>query len=269
MKIKFFPVLLLFMIILSCSNNESSQIDNTQKETTKIEIPTPTATLTPVETKIPIETKVNENSVQEVATLTPKVSTEESQIKEEPVKTNVEGNLSVEIDPNSIARYIVYEQLVRWASPRDVVGETKVTEGKLVFGKDGEIIPEESIIIVDLKNLKSDSDKRDDYIKRNALESNKYPEGIFIPDTIQGLQWPFPTEGDHTFTMLGDMTVHGITKPVEWTVEANVVNKEVKGKASTKFDFSYFDINKPDLRFILILDDELRIELDFTASVNS
>ena len=102
MKIKFFPVILLFMIILSCSDNESSQIENTQKETTKIEIPTPTTTLTPVETKIPMETKVNENSVQEVATLTPKVSTEESQIKEEPVKTNVEGNLSVDIDPNSI-----------------------------------------------------------------------------------------------------------------------------------------------------------------------
>ena len=133
MKIKFFPVLLLFMIILSCSNNESNQIDNIEKETTKIEIPTPTATLTPVETKIPIETKVTENSVQEVATPTPKVSIEESQIKEEPVKANLEGNLSVDIDPNSIARYIVYEQLVRWASPRDVVGETKVTEGKLVF----------------------------------------------------------------------------------------------------------------------------------------
>ena len=264
MKIKFTPLLLLFLILLSCSNSESTPIDNTDKGITKIEIPTPTATL------IPVEAKEIENSTQDVATPTPtpKVSTEESQIKEEPIKANVNGKLSVDIDPNSIARYIVYEQLVRWASPKDVVGETKVTEGKLVFDKDGDVIPEESIIIVDLKNLKSDSNKRDDYIKRSALESNKYPEGIFIPETIQGLEWPFPTEGDHTFTMLGDMTVHGITKPVEWTVEANVVNQEVKGKASTKFDFSYFDINKPDLKFILILDDELRIELDFTAKVN-
>ena len=34
----------------------------------------------------------------------------ESQIKEEPIKANVNGKLSVDIDPNSIARYIVYEQ---------------------------------------------------------------------------------------------------------------------------------------------------------------
>ena len=66
MKIKLFPVLLLFMIILSCSNNESNQLDNTEKETTKIAIPTPTPTLLPVETKLPVGTEVTENSTQEL-----------------------------------------------------------------------------------------------------------------------------------------------------------------------------------------------------------
>ena len=149
------------------------------------------------------------------------------------------------------------------------MGETKVTKGRLVFNESGNIIPGESIIIVDLKNLKSDSNKRDDYIKKSALESNKYPEAIFVPDTIEGLDWPFPTIGDHTFKMFGDMTVHGVIKPVEWLVQTSVVDDIVNGTAVTKFDFSYFDIEKPNLGFILILDDELRIELEFTAMVNS
>lgn len=263
MKIKFTPLLLLFLILLSCSNNETNEVDQMVEKTNFVDVSTPTATSIPVE---PTDSVI---TPEPISTPLPKKISNDSQIKEDPIKANVDGKLSVDIDPNSIARYIVYEQLVRWASPKDVVGETKVTEGKLVFDKDGNVIPDESVIIVDLKNLKSDSNKRDDYIRRSALESNKYPEGIFIPETIQGLEWPFPSEGDHTFTMLGDMTVHGVTKPVEWIVEANVVNQEVKGKASTKFDFSYFDINKPDLKFILILDNELRIELDFTATVNS
>ena len=65
MKIKFTPLLLLFLILLSCSNSESTPIDNTDKGITKIEIPTPTATL------IPVEAKEIENSTQDVATPTP------------------------------------------------------------------------------------------------------------------------------------------------------------------------------------------------------
>ena len=43
----------------------------------------------------------------------------------------------------------------------------------------------------------------------------------------------------------------------------------VTGQASTSFTFDTFDLDIPRLAFIMSVEDNIRVELDFTASVST
>ena len=175
----------------------------------------------------------------------------------------------INIEKGSTARYIVREQLVRWVSEKDVSGETKLVEGKIIISSEGKLIAKGSKFVVNVKSLKSDESKRDNYIRNNALESNKFPEAIFEINIMEGLNGPLPTSGEINLRLIGDMTIHGVTKEITWTLLANIENEDIKGIAKTSIDFDTFDIKKPSLPFILTLDDTLLLELDFIARIQN
>ena len=120
------------------------------------------------------------------------------------------------------ARYLVREQLARLDFPNDAVGETNDVSGNIIFDKDGSVKSESSRIIVDLSTLKSDEPRRDRYLSRNSLETSKYPEANFIIEEVQGMKWPVEKNiGLVELQLIGQMTVHGVSKPLTWTVEGN------------------------------------------------
>ena len=83
------------------------------------------------------------------------------------------------------------------------------------------------------------------------------------------LPWPLPTDGETSFQLAGDMTVHGVTKPATWEVTAQFSDGSVTGQAKTSFTFGTFDMAVPRLFFILSVEDNIRLEMDFVASVTS
>ena len=167
------------------------------------------------------------------------------------------------------ARYLVREQLARLDFPNDAVGQTNDVSGNIVFGKDGSVKSESSRIIVDLSTLKSDEPRRDRYLSRNSLETSKYPEASFIIEEVQGMKWPIEKNiGLVELQLIGQMTVHGVSKSLIWTVEGNILDEDtMQGTAKTEFQFSYFDITIPRLAFILSVEDRIRLEFDFIAEI--
>ena len=65
----------------------------------------------------------------------------------------------INIEKGSTARYIVREQLARWISEKDVSGETKLVEGKIIISSEGKLIAKGSRFVVNVKSLKSDVSK--------------------------------------------------------------------------------------------------------------
>ena len=131
---------LLCLFILACSN--TTDIDSPIYVNDKEEQPTAIA---------------KANNVSEESTLVEKI---------------------INIEKGSTARYIVREQLARWVSEKDVSGETQLVEGKIIISSEGKLIAKGSRFVVNVKSLKSDESKRDNYIKNNALESNIENEDI-------------------------------------------------------------------------------------------
>jgi polyisoprenoid-binding protein YceI len=160
-------------------------------------------------------------------------------------------------------RYRVREQLARIEFPSDAVGATSAVTGEIVIADDGSIDRDRSKFTVDLRRLKSDSDRRDGYIQRRTLETEMYPTVEFVPTTITGLATPPQSSGDLALTVRGDMTIHGTTKAVTWEVTARAAGGAYTGRARTAFTFENFGLTKPRVASVLSVVDTIRLEYDF------
>jgi len=161
------------------------------------------------------------------------------------------------------ARYRVREQLAGLDFPNDAVGITKGVRGIIVIDDEGRVIPEDSWFVVDLTTLKSDKERRDGYVQRRLLETEEHPTAELIPTEVRGLPWPLPTRGAMSFELVGDLTVHGVTNPTTWQVNAEPVEDGFLGTATTKFTFEDFGLEKPRVAVVLSVDDEIQLELQF------
>jgi len=165
----------------------------------------------------------------------------------------------------SQASYHAREQLASKTLPSDAVGTGPVS-GSLALGPNGSVAADQSTLTVDLTQLKSDDSRRDNYIMNNTLETSRYPTATFVARSVQGLPTSLPTSGSATFQLLGDLTVHGMTKPVTWDVSAQFASTTVSGSATTSVNLSDFGMTPPKVGPVLNVEDAMTLELAFTAN---
>ena len=161
------------------------------------------------------------------------------------------------------ARYFVREQLASVNFPSDAVGVTDSLTGAITVDDKGQVVPAESKIVANISYLKSDRDMRDGFIRRRTMDTGKYPTVTLVPREIKGLAMPIQDSGRVTFTLLGDLTVKGVTRPTTWTVMAGMRRGAVRGTASTGFTFADFQLEKPKVMSILSVADSIHLVYDF------
>jgi polyisoprenoid-binding protein YceI len=161
------------------------------------------------------------------------------------------------------ARYRVREQLAGFDLPRDAIGATKAVTGRVVVGADGKVVKDSSKIVIKLSDLKSDQTRRDAYLRRSTLETAKYPNAELVPTALEGLLMPIQPGASQTFSVRGNLTVHGITHPTTWNVTARGEGKDVVGTAATAFTFKDFGLEQPRVSIVLNVADTIRLEYDF------
>jgi polyisoprenoid-binding protein YceI len=166
------------------------------------------------------------------------------------------------------ARYRIREQLLNRDLPNDAVGETGGVSGTIALDAQGRIIPAASRITVDMAAMKSDSDRRDNYVRRRVLETEAHPSVTLVPTAARGLPSPLPALSSvttpRTFQLVGDLTVRGVTRPTTWDVTAVYKGGSVTGTAKTAFTFAEFGITQPKVPVVLSVADTIRLEYDFT-----
>ena len=121
-------------------------------------------------------------------------------------------------------------------------------------------------IVVDISQLTSDESARDNAIRRNWLESRKYPLARFKPTELRNLPAQVVEGRPFTFQMVGDLTVHETTKQVVWDVTATLRGDELEVMATTGFKMSQFNVKPPNIAGFVRAEDDLELTLDLTAS---
>lgn len=161
------------------------------------------------------------------------------------------------------ARYIVRELLAANTIENDVIGKTDAVSGTIRLDAAGKVVPAMSQITVNLTGLKTDRDRRDGYVQRNTLNTAEYPTTTLRVTEMRGAPSPLPTTGTFTFTLVGDLTLKGVTKPTTWTVTAVASRTGFTGTAKTSFTFAEFEMTKPRVPVVARVDDPITLELGF------
>ncbi len=160
------------------------------------------------------------------------------------------------------ARYRVREQLANVSLPNDAIGATKEISGTIIGKLDGTIVSAQSKFRVDMRTLKSDRDQRDNFLRRNVLETDRFPFSEFVPLEAPGLPLKLPADGKVEFKLIGDLTIRDVTKRVTWDAKGTVVGDEATGTAATSFNFAYFNLTRPSVPVVLSIEDNIKLELD-------
>jgi len=161
------------------------------------------------------------------------------------------------------ARYRVNEVLMGATLPNDAVGVTKSVSGTILAYPDGRIVKDSSKIVIRLDSLKSDKDRRDGFLRRRTLETEKHPTVELIPTSIRGFNGTLPASGEVKFQLLGDLVLKGVPRPTVWNVTARAEGQEVAGTATTAFTFKDAGLDQPKVPVVLSVADTIKLEYDF------
>jgi polyisoprenoid-binding protein YceI len=167
----------------------------------------------------------------------------------------------VVVPDKTVADYRVREQLARLSFPSDAVGKTNAVSGGVVIKPDGSIDSAQSKFTVDLSTLTSDEGMRDNFVRRSILDTNQYPQAVFVPTQVSGLPSPMPQSGQVSFKVTGNLTIKDVTKPVTWDVSGQITNGEAIGTATTSFTFEDFNLPQPHVPVVLSVVDKITLEV--------
>jgi len=167
------------------------------------------------------------------------------------------------VSEESEARYRSQEELAGQGA-NEAVGATSAFIGDILFDAAGMPLAC-TRFDVDLRTLVSDELRRDNYLYTNTLETQRYPLATFVLTEVEGLAEPLADGEETTFTLIGNLTVHGVTKLVAWEATVTLDGDTLEGRAATEFDMPDFNITPPVVGSVVSLDETVKLEVDITA----
>lgn len=171
------------------------------------------------------------------------------------------------VPEQSEATYLAGETLASLGVPSTAKGLTKEIAGALYLAEDGWDLDAEhqTKITVQLTNLKSDQDRRDNRV-REALGVATFPKATFVATSVSGVDETLAIDQEHTFQLTGIMTLHGVEKEVTWEVKARRDGTILSALATIKIAYADFGITPPSIGGFVSVEDDLTLQMDIVAT---
>lgn len=171
------------------------------------------------------------------------------------------------VGEESAARYISEEE-ISGVGANTAIGETQAIIGTILFDESN--VPLAcSRFDVDLRTLQSDEARRDNYLYENTLETETFPLATFVLAEVQGLESGLAEGEATTLSLVGDLTLHGVTLPATWEAEVTLEGDTLTGTARTSFNMTDYNMEEPVVGPIVSVDQTVELEVDISAAVNS
>lgn len=181
-----------------------------------------------------------------------------------PTTPKTTGGTDYKIDSStSTASYKAQEEL-QGKGFNEAVGTTNAFIGTIVLDTSGAPVAC-SRFDVDLRTLQSDNARRDNYLYNNTLETEQYPLATFILTKVEGLDGAVPQGKETDATLIGNLTIHGVTRQVAWAGKVKLDGDTLTGSATTTFKMEQFNITPPKAGPVISINDTLTLEVQLTA----
>jgi polyisoprenoid-binding protein YceI len=145
------------------------------------------------------------------------------------------------------------------------IGTTKDVSGTLTVLRNGTLVGPPSAIRVDLRTLKTDVGQRDQAIRGQWLESNRYPFADFTLTKVEGVPATYNDGDSARLTLTGNLTLHGVTRPTTWTADVRLSGRRLTGTAQTDLKLPDYGIRPPDILGFVKVEDNSRLEIQLVA----
>nr|WP_297807754.1 YceI family protein [Tepidiforma sp.] len=149
--------------------------------------------------------------------------------------------------------YRVQEELAQIGAVT-AVGRTSDVRGTVTI-QDGTVQPGSSFT-ANLQTLRSDRSQRDNALRRQALETDLFPNATFTLKEAVRLPAGFANGEAFSTTLKGALELHGVTRDVEIPAQAKVENGLIVVVGSIEIKFADYNIAQPRAAIVLSVEDK-------------
>ena len=164
------------------------------------------------------------------------------------------------------ARFLIDEVLM--GQDKTVVGATALVEGELTVDPSDLTTVQVGEIRIDARDLTTDDDRRTNRLRNDILKSTQdaYRYITFTPTSIEGLPASAAPGDTLSFQVTGDLKIIDTTQPVTFAMNVTAVDATtVQGSGTATIRYADFGINIPRVPIVASVEDEVILEIDFTA----
>lgn len=167
----------------------------------------------------------------------------------------------------TVARFYIDEILL--GQDNTVVGLTSAVSGTIRVDPNDPMSTYISPIQIDARTLKTDSDTRNRSIQRrillSALDENRYI--VFQPFTLKAFPKTISVGDSFTFDVIGELKIRNVSRSASFRMEVTALSEQrLIGEGSTVIRYADYGIVIPNVEPVAGVEDEVRLEIDFTAT---
>jgi len=176
-----------------------------------------------------------------------------------------EASTIYNLNPDSTeARFLIDEILL--GEPTTVVGKTNQVSGQIALDLQNLSTAAVGPIQVDARTLLTDNGFRNQSIDTRILLTSVFQTITFTPTAVSGLPDTTTIGEPLNFQITGDLTITEYTKPVIFDVTAvTVSDTRIEGNAKTTIQRADFNLFVPSATGVAGVEENVILELDFTA----
>jgi polyisoprenoid-binding protein YceI len=175
-----------------------------------------------------------------------------------------EGGIAGEwaVGAGSVAGYRVREQLANLPAESDAVGRTEDVSGSITVEQASDAARlTAGTFTVDTTTIQSDEGRRDNRLRNEGLQTDQSPTATFVVTQPVDVPAAALAGAASDVTLVGELTLHGVTKAVEIPAKAQLTDGKIQVAGSLTFPLSDFGITPPNVGgFILSIADEGALE---------
>jgi polyisoprenoid-binding protein YceI len=166
------------------------------------------------------------------------------------------------IAAGSEAGYRVRERLANLDAESDAVGRTgDVTGAITVVETAGGAQLTAGEIAIDTTTITSDEGRRDNRLRSEGLQTDQFPTATFTLTQPVDVSAAAIAGTATDLTLIGDLTLHGVTRSVEIPAQAQLTDGQIQVAGSLTFPLADFEITAPNVGgFIISIADEGALE---------
>lgn len=142
-----------------------------------------------------------------------------------------------------------------------VHGAFQMKRGRIVYDPDSQRISGE--IVIGTASGESGNDARDRRMKKNVLETERFPEARFVPIRVDG---PIAMRGSSSARVVGTLDIHGGSHELAMPVSVKISGEEIRAQGSFTIPYVAWGMKDPST-FVLRVDKTVKVQVSAVGHI--